>query len=95
MNFLVNEVKINEPLKHYYEEYFPFENMFKWLSYGSKDYFYKREFSFTIKDMVKDEEYYLRYRAFKDFTELKKSVLEKVPNKIDLGPAYTVSVKLF
>ncbi len=77
---------MTEGLKNYYEKYFPFNDMFKWLSYGDSNYFYKREFSLTINDV------YLRYRSFKNPTEFKKSVVSKLPNKIDIGPVYTVSV---
>jgi DNA primase small subunit len=77
---------MSSELKNYYEKYFPFVDMYNWLSYGDSTYFYNREFSLTINDV------YLRYRSFKNAIEYKKSVVEKVPNKIDIGPVYTTSV---
>jgi len=56
-----------------------------------KEYFPKREFSFTIK---KDgEETYLRYKSFSDEKELKDSIIKLNPHKIDIGAVYTVKVK--
>jgi DNA primase small subunit len=64
---------------------FPFNTMYQWLSYGNASYFYRREFSFTIDDV------YLRYRSYKTEEDFEKNVLAKIPNKIDIGPVYTVS----
>ena len=63
--------------------------MFKWLSYGSTKDFYKREFSFTVDGI------YMRYNAFKNDKEFKESILKKVPQKIDIGCVFTVSVSFF
>ena len=71
------------------ESYFPFETFYKWVSGDNSSEFNKREFSFTIDDI------YLRYKSYKTAEEFKKSVTSKVPNKIDIGPVYTVSVRNF
>ena len=64
-----------ELLRVYYDRLFPYNQMFDWLSYGNtaaapqndpfynemdKDYFQKREWSFTIADDV-----YIRYQCFR------------------------------
>eukprot|EP01080_Neovahlkampfia_damariscottae_P004669 gene4669-8241_t len=72
-------------LKHYYESYFPFDSFYKWVCGNNPTEFHKREFSFTIDDI------YLRYKSYKTVEDFKKSVTSKIPNKIDIGPVYTVS----
>ncbi|XP_058182617.1 uncharacterized protein LOC131300685 isoform X1 [Rhododendron vialii] len=80
-------------LKIYYGKLFPHEDIFKWLSYGNdrkhpgcdQSYFGRREFSFTL-----DNDIYLRFQSFNSVSELKKSINEKCPVKIDIGPVYNV-----
>lgn len=50
---------------------------------GQRNYFPRREFSFTLKDDV-----YLRYQTFNDFNEFEKELLKKIPYKIDIGSVY-------
>jgi hypothetical protein len=52
-----------------------------------RDYFMKREFTFTMADDV-----YIRYLSFRDEAELHKAVNARQPEKIDIGPVYNVSV---
>ena len=62
-------------LRVYYSRLFPYEQMFNWLAYGNdaasskdapfakamdKDFFQRREWSFTIEDDI-----YIRYQCFK------------------------------
>ncbi|KAF7132718.1 hypothetical protein RHSIM_Rhsim09G0008900 [Rhododendron simsii] len=80
-------------LKIYYGKLFPHEDIFKWLSYGNdrkhpgcdQSYFGRREFSFTL-----DNDIYLRFQSFNGVSELKKSINEKCPVKIDIGAVYNV-----
>ncbi|KAI8537289.1 hypothetical protein RHMOL_Rhmol09G0011700 [Rhododendron molle] len=80
-------------LKIYYGKLFPHEDIFKWLSYGNdrkhpgcdQSYFGRREFSFTL-----DNDIYLRFQSFNSVSELKKSINEKCPVKIDIGAVYNV-----
>jgi DNA primase catalytic subunit len=55
-----------------------------------KDYFLRREFSFTIKDDV-----YIRYKSYPDANSLLKDLEKNNPHKIDIGAVYTVPVILF
>ncbi|PSR91444.1 DNA primase small subunit like [Actinidia chinensis var. chinensis] len=80
-------------LKIYYGKLFPHEDIFKWMSYGNdgkhpgcdQSYFGRREFSFTLENDI-----YLRYQSFNSLSELEKSINEKCPVKIDVGPVYNV-----
>ncbi|GFZ16421.1 DNA primase POLA3 [Actinidia rufa] len=80
-------------LKIYYGKLFPHEDIFKWMSYGNdgkhpgcdQSYFGRREFSFTLENDI-----YLRYQSFNSLSELEKSINEKCPVKIDIGPVYNV-----
>jgi len=87
-------------LKVYYARLFPHEIMFRWLSYGNdpdkvveqpqidKDFFLRREFSFTIANDV-----YIRYLCFRDEKEMRKMIDAKNPQKIDIGPLYSAPPK--
>ncbi|XP_077221418.1 DNA primase POLA3 isoform X3 [Tasmannia lanceolata] len=63
------------------------------MSYGNdgkhpacdQSYFGRREFSFTL-----DNDIYLRFQSFNSASELEKSIKEKCPFKIDIGPVYSV-----
>lgn len=87
-------------LRIYYKHVFPHEAMFRWLSYGNdpdkadeqpkidKDFFARREFSFTIANDV-----YIRYLCFRDAADMRKLIEAKNPHKIDIGPLYTFPPK--
>jgi DNA primase small subunit len=85
-----------EMLRMYYGRLFPYGPFFKWLSYGQdpesdnplvdKDFFAKREFSFTMQDDI-----YIRYLSFKNEADMKSWIQKKQPHKIDIGAVYTCS----
>ncbi|GMH72340.1 hypothetical protein TrST_g13242 [Triparma strigata] len=78
-----------ELLRIYYDRLFPYEAMYDWLSYGvEKDFFNRREWSFTIQPTPEDE-IYIRYQSFKDLEEFKSAVIKRQPNKIDIGAVFT------
>ena len=49
------------------------------------DYFYNREFSFTLANDV-----YCRYLCFKTAEEFKSSLVTRVPHKIDIGAVFNL-----
>lgn len=85
-------------LRVYYGRLFPYESLFNWLSYGNdpnkdnvaidKDFFSRREFSFTIQDDI-----YIRYQSFKDLSELTTAIQKRQPHKIDIGALFTLPPK--
>ncbi|GMH46663.1 hypothetical protein TrRE_jg3028, partial [Triparma retinervis] len=86
-------------LRVYYQRLFPFQMMYDWLSYGNdwekgaeigneRDFFGKREWSFTIQPTPQDE-IYIRYQSFKDCAEFTAAVQKRQPNKIDIGAVFT------
>ncbi|XP_015572761.1 DNA primase small subunit [Ricinus communis] len=91
-NAVSNEFNPNY-LKLYYGKLFPHAEIFKWMCYGNdgkhpacdKSYFGRREFSFTL-----DNDIYLRFQSFNNESQLKTSIKDKCPFKIDIGPVYTV-----
>lgn len=54
-----------------------------------QSYFGRREFSFTL-----DNDIYLRFQSFNSASELENSIKEKCPVKIDIGPVYSVDVRM-
>jgi len=92
-DIVIKKAKVNvfstELLRVYYARLFPHDQMFQWLSYGadreaSSDFFFRREFSFTIENDV-----YIRYLSFRNLEEMRKAILLKQPHKIDIGPVYS------
>ncbi|GAB2296312.1 hypothetical protein Dimus_030437 [Dionaea muscipula] len=80
-------------LKIYYGQLFPYNDIFKWMSYGNdgkhpscdESYFGRREFSYTLGDNI-----YMRFQSFESASELEASIKEKCPYKIDIGAVYNV-----
>jgi DNA primase small subunit len=85
-------------LRVYYGRLFPYDTLFNWLSYGNdptkdnnvieKDFFARREFSFTIEDDI-----YIRYQSFRDCSELTSAIQKRQPHKIDIGAVFTLPPK--
>lgn len=55
---------------------------------STSDYFYNREFSFTLENDV-----YCRYLCFKNAEDFKKVLIDKSPHKIDIGAVFNVPPK--
>jgi len=54
-----------------------------------KNYFYHREFSFTIKEM------YMRYKSFKTLKDFRNTIQSKCPDKIDIGAIFNAPVRFY
>ena len=79
-----------ELLSLYYSRLFPYDEMYRWLSYGNNltdksatgttvgnpEYFYHREISFTLEDDI-----YIRYLNFRNASEFRKEITKKQPHK--------------
>jgi DNA primase small subunit len=52
------------------------------------DYFYNREFSFTLENDV-----YCRYLCFKTPDEFKETLTSRTPHKIDIGAIFNIPPK--
>ncbi|KAH9501016.1 DNA primase small subunit [Dermatophagoides farinae] len=70
----------------YYAHLFPYSLFYQWLSYANveKDYFSRREFSFTLNGDI-----YLRFNSFESLAEMRKCILARMPTKIDIGAVYS------
>ncbi|XP_012139342.1 DNA primase small subunit [Megachile rotundata] len=75
-------------LPTYYARLFPFNDYYRWLSYGSADLFNRREFSFTLQDDI-----YLRFQAYRNLSQLECEMKRLVPFKIDIGAVYNLCPK--
>jgi DNA primase small subunit len=81
-------------LRFYYQNFFPFKQMTRWLSYGNDadsravgniaDYLYRREFTFNLEGEV-----YVRYLCFRDAEQFADAVIKRQPERIEIGPVYT------
>ncbi|KAJ5068081.1 DNA primase small subunit [Anaeramoeba ignava] len=69
-------------LKIYYDYFFPFQQIFEWLSYGNLDFFHFREFSFLSSNIIR------RFVSFENVTEFQRYVSMNIPQKIDYGAIY-------
>uniref|UniRef100_A0A6A7G5L6 DNA primase n=1 Tax=Hirondellea gigas TaxID=1518452 RepID=A0A6A7G5L6_9CRUS len=80
-------------LQVYYDRLFPFNEMFRWLSYGhdpdsenenvDRTFFHRREFTFITADEV-----WIRYQCFENKTQFKSCVRKVSPYRIEIGPLY-------
>ncbi|XP_061369856.1 uncharacterized protein LOC133312638 [Gastrolobium bilobum] len=80
-------------LKLYYGKLFPFADIYRWMSYGNdgkhpgcdESYSSRREFAFTL-----DNDIFVRFQSFNNALDFEKSIKDKSPLKIDMGPVYNV-----
>jgi DNA primase small subunit len=96
-----------EYLKVYYEKAFPYDLMFKWLSYFKlKDYSGNVMLQSLKEDDVKSEHFYnrefsftlendvyCRYLCFKTPEEFKDTLVSRAPHKIDIGAVFNIPPK--
>jgi DNA primase small subunit len=88
----MSEEKFTDQLKKYYQFFFPCEMLFEWLNYdkfgiktfdGNFKFSKCREICFTHKS-----DKFERYRSFGSPLDMKLSIVQKNPLKIDVGPIY-------
>ncbi|KAI1285714.1 DNA primase small subunit [Halotydeus destructor] len=81
---------LGDLLYTYYKQLFPHQLFYDWLSYSNVDpeYFDHREFSFTLPGDI-----YIRYQSFSSADEFKKALIEKRPEKIDIGAVFSLKPK--
>merc|ERR1719469_1491976 len=81
-------------LRIYYDRFFPFLQMFRWLSYKNdpkssspgvqKDFFLRREFCFVLEGDV-----FCRYTCFRDVEEFRTQVMARQPIRMEIGAVFT------
>ena len=80
---------MSEDLRCYYEKLFPVETFCRWLSPGKSDLM-KRELSFTLPGDI-----YCRYQSFADHKEFGNALIDRIPDKIDIGAIFSGCPKHF
>jgi DNA primase small subunit len=75
----------------YYKRLFPFKSLFTWINqdHQPRKLFTNREFAFTLPGDV-----YLRYQSFNNAEDLKKQVCALNPSRFEIGPQYTLRVRI-
>lgn len=83
-----------ELLRIYYDKMMPFQQMFRWLSYGNnpdsnnsgvvKDFFFRREFCLVLEGDV-----FCRYTCFRNAAEFRKEVINRQPIRMEIGAVFT------
>jgi DNA primase small subunit len=96
---VITQTVDNPETKIYYENFFPFNLLERWLSYGNtatsknplddKTFFSRREISLTLQN-----EAYMRYQTFTDAEKLKKDVVKWNPQKLDIGAVFNINPKM-
>jgi DNA primase small subunit len=90
-----------ELLRLYYTRLFPYNEMYRWLSYGN-DYgstavkgkggkpVGKPEYFFHREiSFTLEDDIYIRYLNFRNAEDMRKEIMKKQPHKIDIGAVYT------
>ena len=74
-----------ENLKIYYDKIFPAEDFCRWLApRDEKDLLFRRELSFTLVGDI-----YCRYQSFADAAEFRQNLIDRVPEKMDIGAVFS------
>jgi DNA primase small subunit len=78
------DIATKHALSKYYSNNFPVHVIWKWLQTSSKPE--NREFSFC-----EDNHPYNRYNSFANVNELHSFIIERIPQRIDIGPVYNIA----
>lgn len=80
--------------EQYYREFIPSRQLFQWLNHSpvpSND-FTHRELAFTFpKEDNSSETYYSRYQSFPSHEAFRKILIDKNPERFEIGPVYSVN----
>lgn len=85
-----------ESLKEFYQHVYPCEDVVQWLSYNldpedttkaraAEGYLARREFCFTLLGDI-----FTRFRSYSSVAELRQELVNRYPEKIDVGAVYNV-----
>jgi DNA primase small subunit len=88
--------KVDEDARlQYYNMFFPFRQFYQWVNHSpSPRDFSHREIAFTIeKERDSNDTFYLRYQSFETSDEFRKFVLERNPQRFEIGPVFTAKPK--
>lgn len=75
---------MEELTKLFYQRFFPFDRIHRWLSYSSGVKFSRREFSMTLPNQA-----YLRFQSFSGEPDLREKIVSMNPTRIDIGAVYS------
>lgn len=78
--------------KTYYTKFFPFDLVFRWLSYNDVSIFERREFACCIQASA-DASVFVRYLSFSSAEEMRKTFSEKSPTRIEIGALFSSKPK--
>lgn len=87
-----------ELLKEYYDNAFPYQSIYDWLSYGNKPlskvegydntYFTRREIAYIVMMDNGTDEYCTRHQCYRNVAEFKADVEKLTPLRIDIGAVF-------
>lgn len=87
-----------ELLKEYYDNAFPYQAIYDWLSYGNKPlskmdgydhtYFSRREIAYIVMMDNGTDEYCTRHQCYRNVAEFKADVHKLIPLRIDIGAVF-------
>ena len=101
----MQEFNINKKdlLKQYYDNCFPYQKIYEWLSYGNipnsktqlcdQTYFNRREIAYIVLMDNNQDEYCTRHQCYKNTQEFQADVDKFTPLRIDIGAVFDIEPK--
>ncbi|XP_011497906.1 PREDICTED: DNA primase small subunit-like [Ceratosolen solmsi marchali] len=74
----------------YFSRLFPFNDLYRWLSYGEEKTFACREFALNFQG-----DRYLRNQSYQKICDLKRAIKINHPVKIDIGAVYNIPPAIY